>query len=160
MAMEEVCGCVHSHLDGRNSVTVNRSRVDGREQKQHGLWGISDEARMKRLECLHSMVLMYASMVTPNSKQVKHKVMGENNKWTAMGRIRNQAVQLRGRGGPKRLSGVSGRGIIHPEKSSLRSPNVPIFDEGSNSKAHILSKINPFSSKNGLQQNTNRMNSI
>jgi hypothetical protein len=96
----------------------------------------------------------------PKFKAGKHKVMGENNKWTAMGRIRNQAVQLRGRGGPKRLSGVSGRGIIHPEKSSLRSPNVPIFDEGSNSKAHILSKINPFSSKNGLQQNTNRMNSI
>jgi hypothetical protein len=45
MAMEEVCGCVHSHLDGRNSVTVNRSRMDGREQKQH-------EARMKRLDVL------------------------------------------------------------------------------------------------------------
>jgi hypothetical protein len=37
----------------------------------------------------------------PKFKAGKHKVMGENNKWTAMGRIRNQAVQLRGRGGPR-----------------------------------------------------------
>jgi hypothetical protein len=88
----------------------------------------------------------------PKFKVGKHKVVGENNKWTVMkrGELVNRQCHSGG-GGPERLSSVSGRGIIHPEKSSLRSPNVPIFDEGSNSKAHILSKINPFSSKNGLQ---------
>jgi hypothetical protein len=30
----------------------NRSRVEGREQKQEGLWCISDETRMERLDVL------------------------------------------------------------------------------------------------------------
>jgi hypothetical protein len=74
MAMEEVCGYVHSHLGRRNSVTVNRSQVDGREQKQQGLWCISDETRMKRLDMLvNSSVSLFNGVNvcldgTPNSK--------------------------------------------------------------------------------------------
>jgi hypothetical protein len=76
MAMEKTCGHVHSHLGRRNSVTVNRSRVDGREQKQQCLWCISDETRVKRLDVLvNSSVSPFDSVNvcldgTPNSKRV------------------------------------------------------------------------------------------
>ena len=80
MAMDEACGYAHSHLDRSHSITVNRSRADGREQKQKDLWCISDETRMERLDVLVNSSASPFDGVnvrldgTPNSKQVNTRL--------------------------------------------------------------------------------------
>jgi hypothetical protein len=88
---------------------------------------------------------------TPNSKQVTqgHGAKIISRAVLKCGVTCKPVKGHSGGGGPKRLSSLSGRSIIHPKKSSL-GRQTSIFDEGSNSKAHILSKINPFSSQNGF----------
>jgi hypothetical protein len=54
----------------------------------------------------------------------------------------NQSASVRGGGGPKRLGSVSGRGIIHPEKSS-RSPNVHLRRRLKLESSHSI-KNQPF----------------
>jgi hypothetical protein len=85
VATEEAWGCVHPRLDRRNSIAVSRSRVD-REQKQEGLWCVSDETRMEWLDALVNSSVspfdgVYVCLGGIPFKAGKHKGRArENNK--------------------------------------------------------------------------------